>query len=232
MRRSLAVLAMGPVLMANQCFRAFAVRVSPGPEPRQAVFTGVFEKEAVELRSLRVSLCRPLVLQHAVWELDGPADGGGARTDSVVYGAPPSGFFSEKPAEPLRAGGCYEVSAGGRLGSGQQLFGSGGFHLLADGRVQDGTGPLSRRLGGERQVDRGAVGCRRRYRRARTPADTAAVDARAWAVADTSITCGFLRERSPETIAQAKSTERTLLEGAGWIAALAALSALQHALKH
>ncbi|HSU19651.1 MAG TPA: hypothetical protein VLI45_07900 [Acidobacteriaceae bacterium] len=39
MRKSLAVLAMAPVLMATQCYRRFDVQVSPGPEPMRPVIT-------------------------------------------------------------------------------------------------------------------------------------------------------------------------------------------------
>ena len=49
MRRSLAVLAVAPVLMATQCYTSYDLQVSPGPAPKQAVFTGVRDKEILSL---------------------------------------------------------------------------------------------------------------------------------------------------------------------------------------
>ena len=54
-----------------------------------------------------------------------------------------------------------------------------------------------------------------------------AVDARVWPVSDTTIDCRFLRTRSPETIEQAESTERLLLQAAGAIAVVAGLFVIQ-----
>jgi len=89
--------------------------------------------------------------------------------------------------------------------------------------VLNGTGELGWQLEREQLVDRAAVGCRRGYRRARSFADTIAVDARVWPVSDTTVTCGFLRHRDPDMIARAESTERLLLQAAGGILAAAAL---------
>jgi hypothetical protein len=178
----------------------------------------------VELETVNVSLCRPVVVHHRVWEVDLTAGDSAAARDSIVYGATPPGFFTRKPAEALVPGGCYQVWASGRLReSGRAAIGSGGFRVLADGTVANGTGAQGRRLENEKEVDRAAVGCRRGYRRARTASDSAGVDARVWAVSDTTITCGFLRTRSPETIARAESTERLLLQAAGGLVAAVAL---------
>ena len=229
MRRSLAVLAIAPVLMATQCYPRYDVQVSPGPAPKQAVFTGVRDKEAVELGSVTVARCRPSLLHHVVWDVDirETADSIPA-SDSLVYGAAPAGFFERKGPEPLVAGGCYTVSSWGRLReSGRRAMGSGGFHVLPDGTVANGLGARGGRLAGENQVERAAVGCRRDYRRAGTAADSTRVDARVWAVADTSITCGFLRTRHPEIIATTESTEWRLVQVAGGIAAIAALLVLE-----
>jgi len=227
MRKSLTVLAMAPVLMATQCYRAFDLQVSPGPKPMQAVFTGVRKGEQVELEELSVALCRPSVIQHVVWSASRSGKKA-ERTDSVTYGEASTGFFSDRAPEPLRPGGCYQVWGGGRLrGRPGPAIGSGGFRVLADGTVVNGTGELGRRLTGELVLDRAAVACRRGYRRARTSVDSAVVDDRSWAVADTTITCGFLRRRSPETIANAESTERVLLSSLGAIAAVAALLVLE-----
>lgn len=224
MRRSLAVLAMVPVLMANQCYPAFDVRVAPGPQPLRPVITGEREGQPVELNSVAVSRCRPGDLYHPMWSVE-------VATDSLVYGAPPHGTDGSKAAEPLALGGCYNISAWGRLRSNQRAMGHGGFRLLPDGTVVNGTGAQGRRLEREREVDRMAVACRRAYRRARTETDSAGVDARAWAVSDTTITCGWLRTRDPDTIATTESTERLLLQAAAGVAAIAALSVLQNALK-
>jgi hypothetical protein len=231
MRRSLAVLAMAPVLMATTCFPSFDVRVSPGPAPMQAVFTGVRGKEAVELQRVTVSLCRPGVVNRVVWSVNFREEDGGDLPDSLVYGAPPPGFFAQSPPEPLAAGRCYQVSAAGRLRSTTLgAMGTGGFRVLADGTVADGIGAQGSRLAKQHEVDRAAVGCRRAYRRARTRPDSAGVDARVWAVSDTSITCGFLRTRYPETIASTESTEGRILRVAGAVAVLIAVYAIEDAL--
>jgi hypothetical protein len=232
MRRSLAVLAMGPALMATQCYKQVDVQVSPGPEPMQPVITASRGKDTVDLRDVYVARCRVSVVPHAVWSASRKSTKGAARTESVVYGDTSGGFFSERPPEPLRAGGCYTVGASGTvIGSNLPAMGSGGFRVFPDGSVANGTGELGRRLGNERDVHRAAVGCRRGYDRARTLADSTAVDTRVWPVSDTTITCGLLRERDPETIASVESTGRVLLKAGGWIAVIAALSVLQDALK-
>jgi hypothetical protein len=232
MRRSLAVLAMAPVLMATQCYKQFDVQVSPGPRPMQPVITASRGTDTVELQDVYVARCRVSVVPHAVWSASRKSTKGAARTGFVVYGDTSGGFFSERPPEPLRAGGCYTVGASGTVsGSSLPAMGSGGFLVLPDGGVRNGTGELGRRLGNERDVHRAAVGCRRGYDRARTLADSTAVDTRVWAVSDTTITCGLLRERDPESIAAVESTGRVLLQAGGWIAVIAALSVLQDALK-
>lgn len=228
MRKSLVVLAMMPLIMATQCFPRFDVRTSPGPEPLQAVFTGERGRETVELSSVTVARCRPGVVYHVAWEASFPSElNPKVRVDSVVYGQAPQGSDERSAAEPLIAGGCYEVFASGRTLAGQYARGTGGFLVRPDGVVIDGTGSVGRRLGSQRGVDRAAVGCRRQYRRARTTADSATVDARVWAVSDTTITCGFLRSRAPEVIAETESTERMLLEIAGGVAVIAALLVLE-----
>ena len=228
MRRSLAVLAMVPGLMATQCYERFDVQVSPGPEPMRPVIAALHGKDTVELREVHVALCRVGILPHAVWSASRQLEKGAARVDSVTYGDPSAGFFSQRPPEPLRAGGCYTVGASGRVsGSSLPARGFGGFRVLADGSVQNGTGELGRRLEREREVDRAAVGCRRGYRHARNPADSAAVDARDWTVSDTTITCGFLRARHADLIARTESTERALLGTLGAITIVAALLVLE-----
>ncbi|HKP75792.1 MAG TPA: hypothetical protein VJT67_09645 [Longimicrobiaceae bacterium] len=220
MRRSLLVLAMTPVLLATQCFPRFDLRTSPGPEPMQVVFTGVRGHERVELQSVTVTRCRPAELAHTVWEA------GGKGAEEVPYGS--DKLDSPRPAEPLFPGGCYNVFARGRLEtSSLPAFGSGGFRVLPDSTVVEGTGAEGRRLAAYRQVDRAYVNCRRDYRRARTPVDTARVDLRVWEVSDTTLTCGFLRTRFGETMERTESTERVMLETAGALAAIAALLAFR-----
>jgi len=219
MRRSLLVLAMAPLLLATTCFPKFDLKTSPGAQPMQVVFTGTRGHERVELQGVTVARCRPGEAPHVVWE----AQGKGA--DSVAYGS--AKFASARPAEALFPGGCYVVFASGSLPSGMRAFGSGGFRVLPDSTVVNGTGAQGRRLNGSGQVDRAYVNCRRGYRRARTYADTVRVDARAWAVSDTTLTCGYLRTRFAEMMERTESTERVLLETAGALAAIAALLAFR-----
>jgi len=224
MRRSLAVLAMMPLLMANQCFPRFDLQTSPGPQPLQPVFTGVRGHERVELHGVTVARCRPDELRHVVWE----AQGKGA--DAVVYGS--DKLATGRPAEPLLPGGCYDVFATGSIPSSpMSAFGSGGFRVLPDSTVVNGTGAQGRRLSAFRPVDRAYVNCRRAYRRARSYDDTTRVDARVWEVSDTTLTCGYLRTRFGETMERTESTERVLLDVAGALAAIAALSAFSTVLK-
>jgi hypothetical protein len=223
-RRSLLVLATGPLLMATQCFPMFEVKTAPGPKPMQAVLVGVRKDEAVSLKHVRVSLCRPSPLDHVVWS------GSAAGADSLLYGTS-AGFSADHPAEPLLAGGCYSVHAEGVLEpSSRYARGSGGFRVRPDGVVIDGTGPLGRRLSSGRPVDRAAVACRRGYRAARTAGDSTVVDARAWPVADTTLSCALLRRRFPELIAETESTERRLLAVTGALTLVAALIVLESAL--
>jgi hypothetical protein len=230
MRRSLAVLAMGPVLMASQCRPVYDLRVAPGPEPGQAVFTGTRKDEAVEIGTVRVGLCRPSVVAHVAWSASRVEKGAGP--DSVAYGEGTPRFVAERPPEPLRPGGCYQVFTSGTLHpSGRYAVGSGAFHVHPDGRVANGTGPQGSRLTSYRQVDRVAVGCKRAYRRAPTLQDTVRIDARVWEVSDTTLTCGDLRYQYPEMLASAESTERVLLQAAGGIVGLIALFAIQDKLK-
>jgi hypothetical protein len=51
----------------------------------------------------------------------------------------------------------------------------------------------------------------RGYRLARTPADSAAVDAREYAVLNTPLSCGHLRTRWPDAMHSPVTRERTLL---------------------
>jgi hypothetical protein len=226
MWRSLAVLAMGPLLMATQCHPVYDLRVSPGPEPGQAVFTGARKNERAEIGTVTVALCRPGEVSRVVWSASRVEKSAGP--DSVTYGEGAPRFAAERPPEPLRAGGCYEVFTSGTLhASGRYATGSGGFHLLADGTVRNGTGPEGSRLTSWRQVDRAAVGCKRAYRRAPTLQDTVRIDARTWQVADTTLTCGDLRYRHTETLARAESTERLILQVSAGVAGLIALFAIQ-----
>ncbi|HSU19652.1 MAG TPA: hypothetical protein VLI45_07905, partial [Acidobacteriaceae bacterium] len=69
----------------------------------------------MELREVYVALCRVSVVPHAVWSASRKSTKGAAQTESVVYGDTSGGFFSERPPEPLRAGGCYTVGASGTV---------------------------------------------------------------------------------------------------------------------
>jgi len=213
--RKLFILALVPLLMATTCPPRVAIQPVPSAASRQPTFA--FSSGGVALASLRafeVTQCRPGELRRPLWRVSrpaGPADTLHAWTrmetpDSsavlrITYGQVPEGYREEVAPEPLVPGRCY--LAGGRLdyGGGAQEF-----RVTEDGGVRLGSS-RGYFAAYESQMNRAGVHCKRAYRGARSPADTATVDARVQAVADTSITCGYLRTEHPEVIRTAQSRE-------------------------
>jgi hypothetical protein len=217
MRRIAAVLAGTPLLLATTCLPNYDLKTSPSPQG-DPQFHARWKGAPVALRTLTVQRCRPGELRHVVWAISGHGDG----SEPITYGQVPEGYTEQAPAEPLVPGGCYETLSTGYpenpKAHGMWGMDNGSFHVRADGRVMPGHGP---RGTGEHQFTRAAVGCRRALRHARTAADTAAIDARAWPVADTSVTCQAMRTDFAQSMREATSTEKM----AAAIAALAGVVA-------
>ena len=218
--------AAGTVLLltATSCPTPLRLRLAKDAAPGMPVFTATYGKVPLtKWERVKVAPCRPPYLEHAVWEIardsslaPGEAEPGPA---SIVYGKVPPGFVERVPAEPLKPGRCYTVAASSAFG--YRARGWMEIELAEDGH----TVGLPRRLfgGWERQLERGAVACVRGYQGARTPADSAAVDERSFAVSDTTVRCGYLRRHVPGELAGSVSTEQLLLAGAAFVAGLVGL---------
>lgn len=227
------VIALAPALLATSCpaFVRIAVELGTAADGSAPELRFTYARTALRaLSSLTIYGCPgdqltrfayDSALQHVpvVWRIvreeDAPA---GAAQLRITYGRVPAGYREEAPAAPIARGDCYyahavafpDTSVGQAYIAG--LEGGETFRLLSDGRVVLGTPNIAlfdrRPL---REINRAAVGCTRGYRRARTQADTAAVDARAYAVLETPVSCGHLRTRWPDVMRGPTTTERTLL---------------------
>jgi hypothetical protein len=207
--------ALLPALMAMQCFHLIRVQVAPGPavdDPPSFGFAYRGDPLTV-VESFRVSECRGG--RGAVWQIQRDAR---TPTDTqplrITYGRVPRGYREAKPAEPLAPGGCYDARARGLLDEAAVMggFGSETFHLLPNRRMFVGSpGGLATSSRPFRQLNRAAVGCQRGYRRARTQADSAAVDAREYGVLDARLSCGWLYATWPDLMEDPVTTEHGLL---------------------
>ncbi|HEX8906355.1 MAG TPA: hypothetical protein VF771_16015 [Longimicrobiaceae bacterium] len=226
MRRSMAlvVIAGAPLLMATECVRAYELKVSPRPERGSPAITGWRGDDPVAIQSLEVERCRPPELRHVAWSVtrkEGGADS--AALAPILYGQLPKGFAEERAPEPLAPGTCYVMHGDGTIlgdSAGMYARGRGGFHVRGDGAVLPADAGFGETMHYGRQFGRAAVTCRRAFRRVRTPEQTAAVDARAFAVADTTVTCELMRTRFAETMRTEPSTEKTVVYLAAFVAAL------------
>jgi hypothetical protein len=228
----LAIL-LAPLLMATSCPAFVRVGIEPGvaEDGSAPEFRFDYQRTALrELQSLTIYGCPPeelanfaydSALQHVpiVWRIvRGEESPLRAQPLRITYGRAPAGYREEKPATPIARGGCYHAHAvafADRSTSRAYLGGLEGaqtFRLLADGQLVMGTPTVpvldSRPL---RQLNRAAVGCTRGYRRARTPADSAAVDTREYAVLQAAVSCGHLRTQWPDVMHNPVTRERTLL---------------------
>jgi hypothetical protein len=200
MRRSLAVLAGAPLLTATSCINTFDLRTSPRPERVSPAIVARSGGRPANVRTLRVERCRPEVLPHVAWSIARLVGADStAAPDSIIYGQLPRGYHELHPAEPLSPGGCYEMH--GIAGSGDSTtfgdaVGSAAFRVLPDGTVVPGWTRV--RYG--KELGHAALACRFAFHRARTPADTAAVDARTFPVADTTVSCQMMRTTLAQTM--------------------------------
>lgn len=218
-------LCLVPALMATSCIYPIGVHVEQDTagDPPEFRFSH-HGRPLVRLDTLSVSGCPERTSYSAVytqrehpelpvlWRIvrdpNAPAT---TEAPRIRYGRVPAGYVEQKPAEPLPSGGCYNVYAAGPGNAPETWpnFGGQTIHLLPDGRLVEGT-PSGYAVNAHpfRQVNRAAVACARGYRRARTPADSAAVDARAFAVLDASLSCGWLQGNWPDLMNEPQSAER------------------------
>ena len=234
MRRCLAILAAAPLLTATTCFRSYELRTSPRPEPGKPAITGWSGTRPVTVNQLSVERCRPSELRHEAWSIARKdRSDSTAAPEPIIYGELPKGFEEEHAPEPLAAGVCYEMRGFGTVADSTREFavGRGGFHVLRDGTVAPGGGGWRESLHYDREFERAAVHCRRAFRGVRTAEQTAAVDARAFAISDTSVTCGDMRTRFAQTMRETPSTEKTALGIVALVAALGTIFWLEDVVK-
>lgn len=231
-RRIALALCLAAPLLAMSCPPRMRVHLDPASARNAPSFT--FSREDVLLEAVRefgVYACRPRELQKPLWVIR-PDSGMTPLRGSVLrvtYGEVPPGYTSDAPALPLEPRQCYEAAV---VGADYSWPGTKDFYVERDGRVRALRGETSFELAmkQEQRWHRAAVQCRRGYRRARSAADSAVVDARTHPVADTTLTCGWMREAFPSDINEAISSERGTLAFLGFVALMAGLAAGMSAL--
>jgi hypothetical protein len=213
MRKRL-VLVLVPLLVASTCVPRVNIQSAPSPAARPAFTFSTRGAPLVSLREFEVTQCRPVALRRPLWQVrrhHGETDTlvtwedmrGREGDDAfrIMYGEVPEGFRQLVAPEPLAPGRCYLAVAGIGYGRGLREF-----RVTPDGRVELGESSGYYRHG-ESEMNRAGVHCKRVYHAARSPADTLAADARAFAVADTSVACGYLRREQPYVLSSALSRE-------------------------
>lgn len=182
MRRSLAVLAGAPLLLATTCIERYELRASPRPERGKPAITAWRGDRPVVVNGLTVQRCRPAALPHVAWSISRKEfRDSTAAPEPIIYGELPKGFAETHAPEPLAPATCYALVGGGGAVDGMGLrfgMGHGGFHVREDGSVVPGEAGFGESTHYERQFSRAAIACRRALRHARTPGQLAAVDAR------------------------------------------------------
>ncbi|HYR07691.1 MAG TPA: hypothetical protein VEQ60_07975 [Longimicrobium sp.] len=213
-------IAISPLLMASQCYPVVDVSVAPGaaagdPPSFQFAFRG---DVLPRVQSFEVRRCGS-DNDRMVWQLKlADAPDTEAEQLRITYGRVPPGYRESWPAVPLEPGGCYRANA---VAVDQPLlysatFGGATFRVLPNRTMIVGSpGGLVHNTRPFRQLNRAAVGCHRGWRRARTRADSAAVDARRYPVLDDRPSCDWLNTHWPELMSEPASTERAGLALAG-----------------
>ncbi|HEX8693318.1 MAG TPA: hypothetical protein VF746_12905 [Longimicrobium sp.] len=225
--RKFAVLLLVPALLGGWCTRntlpTMKLRVDEGSPPDRPVFEASFgETPLLSVGEFAVARCRPHQLRSVVWQIERASPPRSQAPLRITYGQTPPGFREVVAPRPLQPG-CYHALATTPGAA------SLAFRVLPDSIVAGGPDWQSG-VFTDREIERAAVHCVRRYRRARAGADTLAVDQAVQPVADTSVACGDLRTRWPELLEESQSSERRYLEIAGSIAAIIALLAISDAL--
>src|SRR5690606_33337745 len=114
--------------------RESAVWVEPGSTAQSLVFGVAKERGSSDpvfhLNYVAVRTCYSSSdQQQTLWEARGETPKGEGTPIRIAYGAPPPGFTSEVPPQPL-VPGCYEG-----IISGNGISGTAKFTVNADGRV-------------------------------------------------------------------------------------------------
>lgn len=227
--RLAAVMAV-PLLLATACTILMELRLEPGSTVHDLAFTATYHGEPVtSVREFEVYACRPLFLKTPVWKIVRDAEAVPSSLPlRITYGRVPFGYREVAPAQPLATGKCYAaVAEGARVGSLE-------FRVEPDGRVVGvGLGMGALAGGGEqRQVDSAVRNCAFAYRAARSAPDTAAVDERAYPLADTAVSCRTLRTVLPDQIENPPpGLGRRLLQAGGAVALLIGIFIAEDAIK-
>lgn len=215
------VLCLTPALLATTCIPLLKVSVDPGPSASgPPSFTARHGGDPLySVKALRVTECASRVA--SVWHIvRGTLPSQPTAPVRITYGSAPAGYREEVTAGELEAGGCYHVVVDG----GEEVlsgFTSGRetFRVLPNGQIAVGEpGGLLFSSRPHRHTNRAAVGCTRGYRRARTAADSAAVDAREYPVLDARVTCRWLYDTWPDVMTDPVSTEQGVLWGSIFLA--------------
>lgn len=223
------VLCLTPALLASTCIPLLKVSVDPGPSASgPPAFTARHGGDPVYgVKALQVTECSNRAA--AVWHIiRGTLPSPPTAPMRITYGSAPAGYREETPAGELEPGGCYHVVVQG----GPELLGSylphgETFRVLPNGQIAVGEpGGLLFSSRPYRHTNRAAVGCTRGYRRARTAADSAAVDAREYPVLDARVTCRWLYDTWPDVMTDPVTTEQGVLWGSVLVASYVGLGLL------
>jgi hypothetical protein len=222
-------LALAPLLTATSCPTGIGIQVEPPPaaaEPPSFALTHWDQDGTAASFEVRECAAGGQVMWRIT--LQTPYD---TAPDPLrmAYGRPPRGYREEERARPLAPGGCYRAAAAPSDPRGEG--GSEVFRLLPTGSIVQGTADQPEIHAPElRELNRAAVSCVRGYRRARTAADSAAVDAAEHDVVDARLSCGWMRRQWPDALAQTRTRGERFLFYAGSAAFFIAIPIVDNAL--
>jgi hypothetical protein len=232
-RKLFLAVALCPALMASQCIEPVYVGVVPGRQPADApAFQFLYRRDLLSyVEEFRVAACGDPGTRSPAWRIvrDGqtPPDMGPLR---LTYGRVPRGYREMQAAQPLEPGGCYDASVHVLAPAGVPIrtpAGAERFRVLPNGQLVVGhSGGLIHNTRPFRQLNRASVGCTRGWRRARTAADSAAVDAREYPVLDARVSCDWLFTEWRDVVNEPLSTERAGLALAALLAVFVTLGLL------
>jgi hypothetical protein len=227
MNWKLAVGASAVLLLMGGCqypARLFLAPDSPRHQP--AFFASYRGERLAKVEEFAVMPCRPRELQRPLWRIHfagGPVDS--LQPLRITYGQLPQGYAETRTPEPLVPGRCYTaITAGPSAGMLE-------FTLGSTGQAVEGGYGWSGHTRAVRQVNRAAYRCVQGYRAASSKQDSTTVDALSHPVADTTVDCGWLRERHPDALVHARSDLRIYATVVGGVAAAGVAVFLGDAIK-